>query len=108
MMWYAMARLGVWPADRVVKVDDTPVGLGEGVAAGTWTVGVALTGNIAGLSEPELAALTAEARAALRARATAELAAAGADMVIDGIADLPASVAEIERRLAAGAKPRGR
>jgi len=107
MMWYAMARLGVWPADRVVKVDDTPVGLGEGVAAGTWNVGVALTGNIAGLSEAELAALPSDALDALRTRATAELEAAGADLVIDGIASLPAAVAEIERRLAAGRKPRG-
>jgi phosphonoacetaldehyde hydrolase len=108
MMWYAMARLGVWPADRVVKVDDTPVGLGEGVAAGTWTVGVALTGNIAGLSEAELAALAPDARAALRARATAELQAAGADVVIDGIAALSVAVAEIDSRLAEGLTPRGR
>jgi len=106
MMWYAMARLGVWPAEAVVKVDDTPVGLGEGAAAGTWTVGVALTGNIAGRSEAELAALPADELDAVRARATEELQAAGADLVIDGIADLPAAVAEIERRLAAGEKPR--
>jgi phosphonoacetaldehyde hydrolase len=50
MMWYAMANLGVWPAETVVKVDDTAPGIGEGKAAGTWTVGVALTGNAAGLS----------------------------------------------------------
>lgn len=105
MMWHAMAALGVWPADRVVKVDDTPVGLGEGVAAGTWTVGVALTGNIAGLSAAALAALPPAARAALRARAAAELTAAGADLVIDGIADLPAAIAAIDRRLAAGERP---
>ncbi len=76
-------------------------------AAGTGKVGGARTGNIAGLSETELAALPPEARDALRARATAELEAAGADMVIDGIAHLPAAIAEIERRLAAGQKPRG-
>jgi phosphonoacetaldehyde hydrolase len=107
MMWHAMAALGVWPADCVVKVDDTPVGLAEGTAAGTWTVGVALTGNIAGLSAAQLAALAPEARTALRRRATAELAAAGADLVIDSVADLPSSIAEIERRLAAGQHPRG-
>ena len=105
MMWYAMARMGVWPADRVVKVDDTPVGIGEGVAAGTWTVGIALTGNIAGLSEAELAALPDPERAALRARAGAEMALAGADLTIDGIADLPTAVAEIERRMAEGRRP---
>ncbi len=107
MMWYAMARLGVWPADRVVKVDDTPIGLAEGGAAGTWTVGVALTGNIAALSAEELATLTPEARAALRARAMVELHAAGADLVIDSVAALPDAVAEIDRRLVAGARPRG-
>jgi phosphonoacetaldehyde hydrolase len=107
MMWYAMARLGVWPADRVVKVDDTPVGVAEGVAAGTWTVGLALTGNISGHSQPELAALPHVAVAAIRARATTEMAAAGADLVIDSIADLPAAVAEIERRMTVGGRPRG-
>ena len=34
MMWYAMAKLGVWPAASVVKVDDTAPGIGEGKAAG--------------------------------------------------------------------------
>lgn len=107
MMWHAMAQMGVWPADRVAKVDDTPVGIAEGTEAGTWTVGVALTGNIAALSAADLAALPAAEKAGLRARATAELRAGGADLVIDGIADLPAAVAEIERRMAAGLRPGG-
>src|SRR6185312_978988 len=63
MMWYAMARLGVWPAASVVKVDDTAPGIGEGKAAGTWTVGIALTGNAVGLSAEELAALSQTERA---------------------------------------------
>lgn len=104
-MWKAMAEMGVWPASAVVKVDDTPPGIGEGRAAGTWAVGVALSGNIAGLTEAELAALPESERAALRARGVGELMAAGAHLVIDSIADLPAAVAEIERRIAAGADP---
>ncbi|HTW26676.1 MAG TPA: phosphonoacetaldehyde hydrolase [Acetobacteraceae bacterium] len=106
MMWYAMAKMGVWPAASVIKVDDTPPGIAEGVAAGTWTVGVALTGNIAGLSADELAALPASERDTLRARAERELREAGADLVIDGIADLPAAVDTIAGRLAAGERPR--
>lgn len=105
MMWHAMAQMGVWPAWRVVKVDDTPVGIGEGRAAGTWTVGVALTGNIAGLSSEELAALPQAERAALRARAVGEMEAAGADAVIDSVAELPAAVAAIEARLRRGEMP---
>ena len=100
MMWYAMAKLGVWPAASVVKVDDTAPGIGEGKAAGTWTIGIALTGNAAGLSAEELAALSHADRARLREHAAAEL--RDADMVIDSIADLPQAVAAIDARLAAG------
>jgi phosphonoacetaldehyde hydrolase len=107
MMWYAMARMGVWPAATVVKVDDTPVGIGEGVAAGTWTVGLSLSGNMCGLSAEELAALPEAERAAIRERATAALQAAGADLVIDSIADLPGAVDEIAARLARGERPKG-
>jgi phosphonoacetaldehyde hydrolase len=103
MMWYAMAKLGVWPADTVVKVDDTAPGIGEGRAAGAWTVGIALTGNAAGLSAEELAALPQAERARLRDHAATEL--RDADMVIDGIADLPEAVAAIDARLAAGDRP---
>jgi phosphonoacetaldehyde hydrolase len=44
----------------------------------------------------------------IRARATAEMLAAGADLVIDSIATLPAALDRIEAKLAAGEKPRGR
>jgi phosphonoacetaldehyde hydrolase len=91
----------------VVKVDDTPVGIGEGRAAGTWTVGVALTGNIAGLSAAELAALSDAERSGIRARATAEMQAVGADLVIDSVAELPQAVATLQSRLAAGERPSG-
>jgi len=105
MMWYAMARLGVWPAASVVKVDDTAPGIGEGRAAGTWTIGIALTGNAVGLSAEELAGLPPAERSRLRDRAAAEL--READMVIDGIADLPQAIASLDARLAAGERPTG-
>jgi phosphonoacetaldehyde hydrolase len=105
MMWAAMARLGVHPAWHVVKVDDTPPGIGEGVAAGSWTVGLSLSGNCAGLSADELAALDDPAKAVLRQKGEAELFAAGADFVIDSIADLPGCIATINARLRAGHRP---
>ena len=104
-MWWAMATMGVWPAARVVKLDDTPPGIGEARNAGCWAVGLALSGNIAGLSEAELAGLGEAERATLRARASAELIASGAHLVIDSIADLPAAIAEIEARLSRGEVP---
>jgi phosphonoacetaldehyde hydrolase len=105
MMWHAMAQMGIWPADTVVKVDDTIPGIGEGVAAGTWTVGVSLSGNMVGLTEQELAALTPAERAVLRDQASAEMVAAGADFVIDSVADLPAVIDRITAAIAAGARP---
>jgi phosphonoacetaldehyde hydrolase len=102
MMWYAMARLGIWPASSVVQVDDTIAGIGEGVTAGTWTVGLSLSGNMVGLSASQLAILPAVEREALHARAETEMKAAGADLVIDSIANLPEAVREINARLADG------
>jgi phosphonoacetaldehyde hydrolase len=104
MMWYAMAKLGVWPAATVVKVDDTAPGIAEGRAAGTWTIGIAMTGNAVGLSAEELAVLSSTERARLQGVAAAEL--SNADMVIDSIAELPAAVAAIDARLAKGERPR--
>jgi phosphonoacetaldehyde hydrolase len=105
MMYRCFADLGVFPPEAVVKVDDTAPGIAEGLAAGTWTVGVALTGNEAGLSAEELAALDEAARAPLRARACAVLREAGAHWVIDSLADLPPLLDEIEARLERGEAP---
>jgi phosphonoacetaldehyde hydrolase len=105
MMWHAMARLGVHPSWRVIKVDDTAPGIGEGSAADAWTVGVSLSGNATGLSAEELAMLNDAERAAYRTRAEAVLFAAGADFVIDSVADLPGVCDVIEARLAAGMRP---
>lgn len=91
-------ELGVSSVDACVKVDDTIAGIEEGRRAGMWTVGVVMTGNELGLREPELRALEAGERARLRAAGYARMRAAGADLVIDGIAELPAALEEIESR----------
>ena len=104
-MWHAMAAMGVWPASSVVKFDDTPPGIGEARAAGCWAVGLALSGNIAGLSLEDLAALDPAARDALRRAAADQLHRAGAHLVVDSIADLPAVIEQFEARLAGGEGP---
>jgi phosphonoacetaldehyde hydrolase len=105
MLWKVLAELQAWPTFACVKVDDAPVGMGEGVAAGTWVVGVAASGNGVGLDAPALAALAPEDRRARIAAAAGELRAAGADFVVDSVADLPPILDEIEQRLAAGERP---
>jgi phosphonoacetaldehyde hydrolase len=88
MIYKACAELGVWPLSRVVKVDDTEVGVAEGRAAGCFTVGITASGNGVGLSQQALSALPAADRAARIAAAEKSLLAAGADVTIDTIAQL--------------------
>ncbi len=87
MIYKACAELGVWPLSRVVKVDDAEVGIAEGTNAGAFTVGVA-SGNTLGLSLEALQALTWPERRTRVEAARQTLAAAGADLVIDSVADL--------------------
>jgi phosphonoacetaldehyde hydrolase len=99
MIYQACVDLGVWPLSRVVKVDDAEAGMAEGRNAGCFTVGLAASGNMVGLTEQALAELDAGERAALLEVAADRLRAAGADLVIDTVADLiPALEAEAARR----------
>jgi len=105
MMWKLWSELGVHPAAACVKVDDAEVGIGEGRAAGCWTVGVAASGNGVGLSGAEYEALGAAERGQRVAAAARVLSDAGAHYVIDTVADLPGVLDKIEARLAAGERP---
>lgn len=89
----------------MVKVGDTLVDVEEGLNAGMWTVGVALTGNLLGLREEEVNALTDEGCQEVRERIGALLYRAGAHYVIDGIWELPSVLAEVHARLARGERP---
>jgi phosphonoacetaldehyde hydrolase len=88
MIYKACTELGVWPLSRVVKVDDTEAGVAEGRAADCFTVGVTASGNGVGLSHEELTALSAADRAARIAAVGKSLTAAGADVVIETVAEL--------------------
>ncbi|PZQ00544.1 MAG: phosphonoacetaldehyde hydrolase [Variovorax paradoxus] len=106
MMWRCFADLGIcWPA-TVVKVDDTEVGIEEGLNAGTWAVGVAVSGNAMGLPLADWQALSPAEQGIRRAEAVARLRAAGAHYVIDSVADLPPVLDAIAERLARGEQPR--
>lgn len=92
MIYKACAELGVWPLARVVKVDDAGAGIEEGKAAGAFTVGVT-SGNELGLSYDAFRALPAAERAQRTTLAGQSLLAAGADVVIDSVADLVPALA---------------
>ena len=105
MLWKALVELGVWPASACVKVDDAGVGIAEGKAAGAWTVGLAASGNGVGLDHEALLALPTEERERRIAAAAADLQAAGANYVVDSVADLWTVLEEIAARIDAGERP---
>ena len=105
MVMQNIMNLGVCPPAAVVKVGDTLPDIGEGLNAGVWTVGLAKTGNEVGLNLEEIEALTAEELAEKLTRARTRLAQAGAHYVVDTIAEVPAIIEDIERRLKAGERP---
>ncbi len=105
MLWKALVELGVWPAWACVKVDDAVVGIGEGKAAGAWTVGLAASGNGVGLDHDRLMALPIADRVRLVEAAAAGHRATGADYVIDSVADLWPVLEDIAQRIAAGERP---
>jgi phosphonoacetaldehyde hydrolase len=98
MIYKACAELSVWPLSRVVKVDDAEAGIAEGRSAGCFTVGVSASGNSVGLSREGLAALEPADRAARLAAAGASLRAAGADLVIETVADLVPALSDHAER----------
>lgn len=100
-----MQQARVFPPQAVVKIDDTKPGIEEGLNAGTWTIGLAKTGNEVGLNEKELAALSADEVKRKIERAADSLAKSGAHYVVESIADVPPVVTEIEQRLKMGDRP---
>ncbi|XZG69679.1 phosphonoacetaldehyde hydrolase [Chitinibacteraceae bacterium HSL-7] len=106
--WMALANvieLGIGHVAACVKVDDTAVGIAEGLNAGMWTVGLAVSGNEVGLPLSEWQALSATEQTRRRTPAAQRLAQAGAHFVIDTVAELPAIIDEINARLAHGEQP---
>jgi phosphonoacetaldehyde hydrolase len=104
-MYRCFLDLQVWPAAAVVKVDDTVPGLMEGRHAGCWTVGVAASGNAAGLSWAQWAELSAAQRQQIMQRAHLTLEAAQPDFIIESVADLPDVISHIDLLMRQGIAP---
>ena len=106
--WMALANvieLGVRDVAACVKVDDTEPGIAEGLGAGMWTVGIAVSGNEMGLSQAEVEALDPAELHRKREQIGATFRDWGAHYVIDTVADLPRVLAHIEARRSQGERP---
>jgi len=98
-------RLGIYPMAAMIKVGDTLPDILEGLDAGMWSVGVAVTGNEVGLSKADWDALAPADQIARRARAYERLYGVGAHYVVDGIGDVLPVLEAIEQRVRQGERP---
>jgi len=98
-------NLQVNTVQACVKVDDTIPGVEEGLNAGMWTVGLAVSGNEVGLPLEAWQALPETEKAAKRSRAFTRMQQCGAHYVIDSIADLMPCIDDIQQRIGRGERP---
>lgn len=105
MIFAALEKMKSPVMSQVVNVDDTPVGIEAARNAGVWSVGVVQTGNQFGLTAAELAALSADELVERTKSITQEFMAAGAHEVVMSVAELPAMVDLLARRVAQGFRP---
>jgi phosphonoacetaldehyde hydrolase len=106
MVYKNLDILDISPIQSVVKVDDTIGGIGEGLAAGCWTIGVSRYSNYMDVDSLEHErSLSMEELEARNKKSREILQSAGAHYVVDTIADVPAVVESINIRLRLGIMP---
>ncbi len=105
MIFEVARRLGVYPMESIVTVDDTALGIEAGLNAGTWTVAIARTGNEVGLSLEAYETLPRSQQQQHLRTAYNMFQRIGAHYVIDSVADLLEIIDDIEDRLRRGERP---
>jgi len=98
-------NLGVSPVEACVKIDDTRPGIEEGLNAGMWTIGLAISGNEIGMPLDDWNKVPKDEQERLRAGAYTRMYQSGAHYVVDTIADIRPCLDDIEARLARREKP---
>ncbi|MGC8491311.1 MAG: phosphonoacetaldehyde hydrolase [Syntrophobacteraceae bacterium] len=94
-----------YPLSAMVKIGDTVSDIEEGLNAGMWTIGVAMTGNELGVPEEETLGLGPAELSARLAGIRGRLLAAGAHFVVNGIGDCAPLLEKIETLLKDGIAP---
>tara|TARA_B100000427_G_scaffold326231_1_gene334494 strand:- start:16 stop:966 length:951 start_codon:yes stop_codon:yes gene_type:complete len=98
---------GGYPIESVVKVDDTVGGVGEGLNAGCWSVGVTRYSNYMNINSYEEEAELSENEINRRLEHSREvLEGSGAHYLIDTLEQLSFVIDDINNRLSQGETPR--
>jgi len=107
MIYQNLLNLGVFPIDAVVKVDDTVSGVGEGLNAGCWSVGVFGWSNYTGVDSMEQwNVMSPEDQLNRRQKSKEKLInESRAHYVIEELSDMDFVIADINERLKRGETP---
>jgi phosphonoacetaldehyde hydrolase len=95
-------KLGVSAVQACVKIDDTVPGIEEGLNAGMWTIGLAVSGNEVGMMLDEWRALPPAEQKIKRDRAYTRMQQCGAHYTVDTIADIMPCIDDIQARIRRG------
>jgi len=98
-------KLGVSTVQACVKIDDTIPGVEEGLNAGMWTIGLAVSGNEVGMMLDQWQALPQAEQQAKRERAYTRMGQCGAHYVVDTIAEIMPCIEDIQARIRRGEAP---
>lgn len=91
-----MESLGVYPPSAVLRIGTVSNELVEAKNAGAWALGVTDASGETGLGEAEFAAMAEDERERIREKIRALFLDAGADAVIDSLAELTDAIDAIE------------
>ena len=106
MVYRNLDLMDAWPIQSVIKVDDTASGVGEGLNAGCWSVGVSLYSNYMNINTLEEAeSISAEEKKRRHEETRQILRQTGAHYVIDSFAEIEAVIDDVNQRLARGERP---
>tara|TARA_B100001758_G_scaffold190722_1_gene167692 strand:- start:912 stop:1766 length:855 start_codon:yes stop_codon:yes gene_type:complete len=106
MLYENLIKLDLFPIESVVKVDDTIGGVGEGLNAGCWTIGLSRYSNYMNINTLEEENQLSEQEINIRHNHSKEkLKETGCHYVLDSISDIPDVLTDINNRLANGETP---
>lgn len=107
MVYKNMMQLDIDNPMNVVKIDDTEMGVMEGLNARCWTIGLINHSNLMGLLESELEELKKDDRQFIHRQILIrnKFEKLGAHYVTESLADVPLIIGEINKRLAKGEMP---
>jgi len=107
MIYQNLLNLGVYPIESVVKVDDTVSGVGEGLNAGCWSVGVYGWSNYTEIDSMEQwNGMSSQEKQKCRMKSKEKLITESrAHYVMEELADLELVISDINERLKRGETP---